>query len=127
MQGKNIAILWNRKRIVKKFDRHIEKLTPHEARVLVLLVAGLSNQQIADKTSVSVNTVKYHLKNLYSKIGATGRTHAARRANELGLFVWRENGIYINQAALLHHIHQPVGSKLPALALENSNPVLEET
>lgn len=66
-------------------ERLLDRLTPSEERVLALLMAGLSNKEIANQASVSVNTVKYHLKNIYAKIGATCRLHAVRRAREMGL------------------------------------------
>lgn len=53
-----------------------ELLTARESRVLELLRDGLSNKQIARAITVSEQTVKYHLKNLYLKLGAHGRAHA---------------------------------------------------
>lgn len=58
-----------------------EPLTARESTVLDLLCRGLSNKQIARSISVSEQTVKYHLKNLYLKLGAQGRTHAVSIAN----------------------------------------------
>lgn len=53
-----------------------EPLTPRETIVLELLRSGLSNKLIARSISISDQTVKYHLKNIYNKLGATCRTHA---------------------------------------------------
>jgi LuxR family maltose regulon positive regulatory protein len=50
-----------------------EKPTKRELDVVRLLVNGASNAEIADDLYVSRNTVKYHLKNLYSKLGAKNR------------------------------------------------------
>jgi fatty-acyl-CoA synthase len=59
-----------------------EPLTPRESRVLELLRSGLSNKQIARAIGISEQTVKYHLKNVYGKLGAVGRTHAVALAGE---------------------------------------------
>ncbi|HZZ51710.1 MAG TPA: LuxR C-terminal-related transcriptional regulator [Pseudonocardia sp.] len=45
-----------------------------EVRILGLLERGLSNTQIAQDQSVSVNTVKWYLKNIYAKLGVSNRT-----------------------------------------------------
>lgn len=59
-----------------------EPLTPRELRVLELLRSGLSNKQIARAIGISEQTVKYHLKNVYGKLGAVGRTHAVALSGE---------------------------------------------
>jgi LuxR family maltose regulon positive regulatory protein len=63
----------------------VEPLTEREMEVLLLIAAGLSNQDIANRLTVSLNTVKTHLKNLYGKLGTGTRTQAVARARELGL------------------------------------------
>jgi len=60
-------------------------LTPKEAEVLGLLNAGLSNKLIAKTMDISDETVKWHLKNLFSKLSAGTRKHAVDRARLLGL------------------------------------------
>ena len=60
-------------------------LTPRELEVLHLLAAGARNREIADQLSLSVNTVKYHIENLYEKLGVRSRTQAVRVAGERGL------------------------------------------
>ncbi len=62
-----------------------EPLSPRELEVLGLLAAGLSNQEIAERLVVSLNTVKTHVKNIYAKLDAGSRTRAIARARELGL------------------------------------------
>ena len=63
----------------------IEPLTPQEQRVLRLLTEGLSNQEIAQELIVSLNTVKTHVKNLYSKLRVKSRTQASALARDLQL------------------------------------------
>jgi DNA-binding NarL/FixJ family response regulator len=55
------------------------QLTDREEEVLALLAEGSSNSQIAGRMSLSESTVKFHLRNLYSKLGVTNRTEAAAR------------------------------------------------
>lgn len=58
-------------------------LSDRELDVLVELNNGLSNQEIADKLFVSLNTVKTHISNLYLKLHAKRRTQALAKAKEL--------------------------------------------
>jgi LuxR family maltose regulon positive regulatory protein len=60
-------------------------LTPKERSVLELLARSLSNKEIAQAMSVGEETVKWHLKNLFGKLGAGTRKHVVRRAQLLGL------------------------------------------
>jgi NarL family two-component system response regulator LiaR len=60
-------------------------LTPREGEVLVFLVEGLSNAQIAAQLHVTVSAVKYHVSNILSKLGANNRTEAAALARSQGL------------------------------------------
>ena len=54
-----------------------DALTPAEISVLKLIAAGNANKQIADQLSITEDTVKWRVKNILSKLGAQGRTHAA--------------------------------------------------
>lgn len=62
-----------------------DALTPRELDVLRELRHGQSDKVIAQRLDVSGNTVKFHLKNIYSKLKATGRVDAIHRAREAGL------------------------------------------
>jgi LuxR family maltose regulon positive regulatory protein len=62
-----------------------ESLSDRELEVLRLIAAGHKNQEIADALFVSLNTVRYHTKNLYGKLGVNKRTQAVAKAQELGL------------------------------------------
>lgn len=63
----------------------VEILTPREIEMLKILESGPSNQQIADQLLVSVQTVKWHLYNLYAKIGVKNRAAALAKARALNL------------------------------------------
>jgi NarL family two-component system response regulator LiaR len=51
-------------------------LTDRELEVLVLLAEGLTNQQSAQKLSISQSTLKYHMTNIYQKLGVHTRSEA---------------------------------------------------
>ena len=55
-------------------------LTQQEKRVLILLSSGLSNQQIAKKLDISINTTKVHVCSILQKLGVEDRTQAAIKA-----------------------------------------------
>lgn len=65
---------------------HIEPLSPQEQRVLQSMCAGRSNREIADELVVSINTVKAHVKKIYSKLQVRNRIEACRVAQALRLF-----------------------------------------
>jgi two-component system, NarL family, response regulator LiaR len=60
-------------------------ISKRELEVLELMATGLSNQEMADKLFVSLNTIKTHLSNLFIKLDAKRRTQAIQKAKELGL------------------------------------------
>ncbi|CAN7524324.1 response regulator transcription factor [Arthrobacter sp. LjRoot78] len=61
------------------------KLGERELDVLQLLAAGQRNRAIAAKLHISENTVKFHLRNIYRKVGASSRTEAIAMAHSNGL------------------------------------------
>src|SRR5580658_4729665 len=62
-----------------------EALTPREIEVLHLIAGGNANKLIADRLSISEETVKGHVKNILSKLGASDRTHAVTIALKRGI------------------------------------------
>jgi DNA-binding CsgD family transcriptional regulator len=62
------------------------KLTKRELEILRLVAEGGSNAEIARGLWVTEQTVKFHLANVYRKIGVANRTEAARFAYLHGLF-----------------------------------------
>jgi LuxR family transcriptional regulator, maltose regulon positive regulatory protein len=63
-----------------------ESLSERELEVLRLLSTDLAGPDIARELVVSLNTMRTHTKNIYSKLGVTSRRAAVRRAEELALF-----------------------------------------
>jgi DNA-binding NarL/FixJ family response regulator len=62
-----------------------EALTPREVDVLRLIAAGNSNKRVADKLSIGEASVKSHVENILSKLGANDRTHAVTIALKRGI------------------------------------------
>jgi two-component system, NarL family, response regulator LiaR len=60
-------------------------ISKREYEVLELIAAGLSNQQIADKLFVSLNTVKTHSSRVFEKLEVNRRTQAVEKAKSMGL------------------------------------------
>ena len=59
-------------------------LTAREAEVLALICAGLTNQEIAERTYLSINSVKTYIRTAYRKIGAGSRSQAVAWAMQHG-------------------------------------------
>jgi DNA-binding NarL/FixJ family response regulator len=88
MAGKLLKAVANR---LANGDKGEEALTERELFVLRLVASGASNQEIAQKLSISVNTVKTHLKNILDKLQLENRTQAATYALKHGLVSPRED------------------------------------
>jgi len=58
-------------------DGHEVTLTPREQEILRLMARGFSNREIADILSISPDTVKTHVRNIFSRLSVTDRTQAA--------------------------------------------------
>jgi len=61
------------------------RLSTRELEVLQLMADGLSNQQIAERLFVSLNTIKTHTSNLFLKLEVERRTQAIEKAKRLSL------------------------------------------
>jgi LuxR family transcriptional regulator, maltose regulon positive regulatory protein len=60
-------------------------LSEREEAVLALLPSLLNAREIADEFTVSVNTVKSHIRSIYAKLGVSSRREAVRHAHDRGL------------------------------------------
>ena len=65
-------------------------LSPREAEVLALIAQGLSNQEIADRAYISINSVKTYIRTAYRKIGVERRTQAVLWATGHGFLPARK-------------------------------------
>lgn len=63
----------------------MERLSEREKELLVFLFNGITNREIAGRLFVSENTVKFHLKNIYAKLGVGNRLQAINTARALKL------------------------------------------
>jgi len=63
----------------KRRDSEQSALTPQEASVARLVAEGKSNRAVASELVVSINTVEYHLKNIFAKLGITSRSQLVLR------------------------------------------------
>ena len=70
------------KRQLSSVDDH---LTPRETDVIRLLAKGMQYSEIADRLEISENTLKYHIKNIYSKLQVNNRMQAVTAAQELSI------------------------------------------
>jgi len=61
------------------FADPLESLTDRESELLKALSDGLTNAQVAERMGISLNTVKFHLKNLYDKLDVRNRAQAVAR------------------------------------------------
>jgi DNA-binding CsgD family transcriptional regulator len=73
--SKEIASLYANTEDVSRIQS-IEKLSLREKEIFDLIVLGKSNKIIADDLSISINTVKFHVKNVYEKLGIKSRKEA---------------------------------------------------
>ena len=73
--------------IAAELAQHVadDELTDREIEVLRLIASGNGNKQIADKLSIGEATVKSHVTNILSKLGANDRTHAVAIAHKRGI------------------------------------------
>src|SRR5260221_8858299 len=64
----------------------LDQLTHRELEVLHLIADGLSNQEIAERLFITLGTVKWYVKQLFSKLNASSRTQAVALARASGQF-----------------------------------------
>ncbi len=64
--------------------RRLADLSAREAEIITMIAAGMSNQEIADRNYLSINSVKTYIRTAYRKIGVQRRSQAVRWALEHG-------------------------------------------
>jgi LuxR family maltose regulon positive regulatory protein len=62
-------------------------LTPRQTEILTLLRKGYSYHEIADELSISLNTVKKHISNIYEKLEVNNRQQAIYKADAIGMLL----------------------------------------
>ncbi len=73
--------------ITVKSETFIEPLSSREQGILDLIDLGLSNQNISERLSISISTVKGHIQNIFGKLQVQRRTEAVARARALKLIL----------------------------------------
>ncbi|TVQ28081.1 MAG: hypothetical protein EA382_02500 [Spirochaetaceae bacterium] len=63
----------------------VEPLSPREIEILACVSRGLSNEETGEELFISAGTVKWHMANIFGKLGVGNRTRAAAVARKLGL------------------------------------------
>ncbi len=79
MKGETVILVGNNETSVEgagDWPGRAAGLSPREAEILALITQGLSNQEIADRAYLSINSVKTYIRSAHRKIGVDKRTHA---------------------------------------------------
>jgi LuxR family maltose regulon positive regulatory protein len=76
-----------------------DTLTARERDVLAMISQGFANKRIARTLEISPETVKSHVKRIFSKLAVSTRTEAASRAGSLGL-LGRSDALFVGRAAV---------------------------
>jgi DNA-binding CsgD family transcriptional regulator/N-acetylneuraminic acid mutarotase len=103
---------WLRSDIMQSMATETTDLSEREIEILRLVATGASNKEIAQQLYISPNTVKVHLRNVFSKIGVVSRTEATLYAIRNGLVT----------APVVSGLESPVDS--PPIAEEVASPVV---
>ena len=69
----------------RKGVAHTFGLTPRQLVIVAHVVAGLSNREMAEKLSISEDTVKHHLSAIFDKLGVSSRLELALFATHYGM------------------------------------------
>jgi RNA polymerase sigma factor (sigma-70 family) len=68
--------------VSRRLETPLAALSPREREVLDLAASGMSNKEIAERLTISVNTVKFHLRTVYSRLGVRSRVQAMRAMDQ---------------------------------------------
>ena len=69
-------------------DQHRAQPTERQRAVIALVAGGATNRDIASELGITERTVKYHLRSVFDRLGASNRAEAVARANDAG---WLRN------------------------------------
>jgi LuxR family maltose regulon positive regulatory protein len=75
----------SQKALLPANNKLINPLSEQESRVLNLIVMGKSNQEIAEELFISIGTAKWHVHNVFQKLGVSNRPQAIALAREMGI------------------------------------------
>lgn len=81
---KKLLFLFGKKYNIASFNSNVESLSQREIDVLLLIAEGFSNQEIADRLFVSLNTIRTHNKSIFIKLDVHSRVQAITVASDLG-------------------------------------------
>lgn len=70
---------------LKNKENEVVLLTDKEKEILKLMVAGVTSEEICTQCGITYNSLKFHNKNIYKKLGVKSRTEAERKAVNLGI------------------------------------------
>jgi len=87
----------------------IEPLSDREREVLHLVAKGLSRQEIAAKLVLSLNTIKTHARNIYSKLGVNNQMQAVAKARALGFLENESEAFHSRPPIKINPQHHPIG------------------
>lgn len=72
-------------RLLPREHADVKELSAREIEVLRLVASGKTDKEIALELSLSIHTIKTHLRNILAKLHVSGRKEAARTAKDIGL------------------------------------------
>ncbi|MCL5429553.1 MAG: alpha/beta fold hydrolase [Chloroflexi bacterium] len=101
----------------------LDELNPRENEIVKQLSLGLSDQAIADRLFLSLNTVKWYNRQIYGKLGVRTRTQAIARARETGLLKEKSLTPRLQRPQQLHFTNSFDGTRI-AYAVVGSGPPL---
>ncbi len=85
--------------ILGRWPGDLQGLSPREGEILALICQGLTNEDIAERAFISMNTVKTHIRSLYRKIDVDTRSQAVRWGMERGFTPDRTRVVHPGTAA----------------------------
>lgn len=89
--GRVVVDAWNGQPEASRPTADKWPLTHRETEVLSMIASGLANREIAERTNLSINSVKSYIRGAYAKIEVTSRSQAVLWAIQHGLLVSCEN------------------------------------